>query len=87
MVAQKVKAFDNRGNTRPFEATVSLALRDSPLVAAVTRDKIKEQARALGYIYNRRAAKSQDVRFGIIGCRRARHHETRSTVRSSRRSS
>ena len=31
-------------------ATVSLALRDSPLVASATRDKIKEMARQVGYI-------------------------------------
>ncbi len=46
---------------------MSLALRDSPLVAASTREKIKDQARALGYIYNRRAASLRTSRSGIIG--------------------
>jgi DNA-binding LacI/PurR family transcriptional regulator len=46
---------------------VSLALSDSPLVATPTRERIKEQARALGYIYNRRAASLRTSRSGIIG--------------------
>ena len=48
-------------------ATVSLALRDSPLVAGTTRDRIKEHARAIGYIYNRRAASLRTSRSGIVG--------------------
>lgn len=48
-------------------ATVSLALRDSPLVADSTRQRIKEHARAIGYIYNRRAASLRTSRSGIVG--------------------
>jgi DNA-binding LacI/PurR family transcriptional regulator len=48
-------------------ATVSLALRDSPLVADATRDKIKQSALDLGYIYNRRAASLRTSKSGIIG--------------------
>ena len=48
-------------------ATVSLALRDSPLVADNTRERIKEHARAIGYIYNRRAASLRTSRSGIVG--------------------
>lgn len=48
-------------------ATVSLALRDSPLVAITTRERIKEAAEASGYIYNRRAASLRTSRSGIIG--------------------
>jgi DNA-binding LacI/PurR family transcriptional regulator len=48
-------------------ATVSLALRDSPLVAGITREKIKKTAIELGYIYNRRAASLRTSRSGIIG--------------------
>lgn len=48
-------------------ATVSLALRDSPLVADSTRQRIKEHARATGYIYNRRAASLRTSRSGIVG--------------------
>jgi DNA-binding LacI/PurR family transcriptional regulator len=46
---------------------VSLALRDSPLVADATRERIKEHARAIGYIYNRRAASLRTSRSGILG--------------------
>lgn len=48
-------------------ATVSLALRDSPLVADATRERIKEHAREIGYIYNRRAASLRTSRSGILG--------------------
>ena len=48
-------------------ATVSLALRDSALVADATRERIKEHARAIGYIYNRRAASLRTSRSGIVG--------------------
>lgn len=46
---------------------MSLALRDSPLVADSTRDRIKHHARAIGYIYNRRAASLRTSRSGIVG--------------------
>ncbi len=48
-------------------ATVSLALRDSALVADATRDRIKQHAREIGYIYNRRAASLRTSRSGIVG--------------------
>ncbi|WP_094463566.1 LacI family DNA-binding transcriptional regulator [Pannonibacter phragmitetus] len=48
-------------------ATVSLALRDSPLVASTTRDKIKEMARQVGYIYNRSAASLRTAKTQIVG--------------------
>ncbi len=48
-------------------ATVSLALRDSPLVADETRERIKDHARQIGYIYNRRAASLRTRRSGILG--------------------
>ncbi|MDB5370239.1 MAG: Transcriptional regulator, LacI family, partial [Roseomonas sp.] len=37
-------------------ATVSLVLRDSPLVAAGTRDRVRAAVEAVGYLYNRGAA-------------------------------
>ncbi len=46
---------------------MSLALRDSPLVAGATRERIKEHAREIGYIYNRRAASLRTSRSGIVG--------------------
>ena len=66
-MAQKVKLSTIAESLGISTATVSLALRDSPLVATATRERIKEQARALGYIYNRRAASLRTSRSGIIG--------------------
>ncbi len=48
-------------------ATVSLALRDSPLVADATRQKIKARSAEIGYIYNRRAASLRTSRSDIVG--------------------
>jgi DNA-binding LacI/PurR family transcriptional regulator len=48
-------------------ATVSLALRDSPLVAEATATRIKEHARKVGYIYNRSAAALRTARSNMIG--------------------
>lgn len=48
-------------------ATVSLALRDSPLIADHTKSKIKQKAQDMGYIYNRRAASLRTSKSGIIG--------------------
>ena len=47
-------------------ATVSLALRDSPLVADNTKRKVKKTARDLGYTYNRSAAALRMARTNII---------------------
>ena len=47
-MAQKVKLSTIAESLGLSTATISLALRDSPLVAGDTREKIKEQARALG---------------------------------------
>ena len=48
---------------------------DSPLVADTTRERIKEHAREIGYIYNRRAASLRTSRSGILGVVSARHHQ------------
>jgi DNA-binding LacI/PurR family transcriptional regulator len=66
-LAQKIKLSTIAESLGLSTATISLALRDSPLVAADTREKIKEQARTLGYIYNRRAASLRTSRSGIVG--------------------
>ena len=66
-MAQKVKLSTIAEALGLSTATVSLALRDSPLVAESTRERIKEEARASGYIYNRRAASLRTSKSGIIG--------------------
>lgn len=48
-------------------ATISLALRDSPLVAEATRKRVQEAARERGYIYNRSAAALRTARSNVIG--------------------
>jgi len=66
-LAQKIKLSTIADALGVSTATVSLALRDSPLVAGSTRDRIKEHARTIGYIYNRRAASLRTSRSGIVG--------------------
>jgi LacI family transcriptional regulator len=48
-------------------ATVSLALRGSPLVAETTRIKVQQIAREMGYSYNRSAASLRTDRTNILG--------------------
>ncbi len=48
-------------------ATISLALRDSPLVAQATRERVKEAATEAGYIYNRSAAALRTARSNVVG--------------------
>lgn len=48
-------------------ATVSLALRDHPDVAADTRVRVRQFAEDLGYIYNRSAASLRTSRSNIVG--------------------
>jgi LacI family transcriptional regulator len=48
-------------------STVSLVLRDSPLVAEATRDKIRATMEELGYVYNRGAANLRSRRSKTIG--------------------
>jgi LacI family transcriptional regulator len=48
-------------------STASLVLRGSPLVAAETRDRVREAVDALGYVYNRGAATLRASRTKTIG--------------------
>jgi DNA-binding LacI/PurR family transcriptional regulator len=66
-MAQKIKLSTIAEVLDVSTATVSLALRDNPLVAEKTREMIKLKARELGYIYNRRAASLRTSRSGILG--------------------
>jgi LacI family transcriptional regulator len=47
-------------------ATVSLALRDSAVVADLTKRKVQRVAREMGYIYNRSAASLRTSRTNIL---------------------
>jgi LacI family transcriptional regulator len=48
-------------------ATVSLVLNDSPLVAAKTRDRVRQAMTELGYVYNRSAASLRTPHSYAIG--------------------
>lgn len=48
-------------------ATVSLALRNSPLVAQATRERILARSKEIGYVYDRRAASLRTQRSDIVG--------------------
>ncbi|GHC38371.1 LacI family DNA-binding transcriptional regulator [Aidingimonas halophila] len=48
-------------------STVSLVLRESPLVAEHTRDKVRQSIKALGYVYNRGAAALRSSRTSTLG--------------------
>ncbi len=48
-------------------ATVSLALRDSPLIAEGTRKRVKAYAEEVDYIYNRSAASLRTSQSNMIG--------------------
>jgi len=48
-------------------ATISLALRDSPVVAQATRQRVQDMARERGYVANRGAASLRTARTNIIG--------------------
>jgi LacI family transcriptional regulator, galactose operon repressor len=48
-------------------ATVSLVLRQSPLVAEKTREKVQASMAALGYVYNRGAANFRTQRTQTVG--------------------
>jgi LacI family transcriptional regulator len=48
-------------------ATVSLVLNDSPLVAAKTRDRVRDAMTELGYVYNRAAASLRTQHSDAIG--------------------
>ena len=47
-------------------ATVSLVLRESPLVHPETRQRVKDEMRRQGYVYNRAAAGLFALRHGLL---------------------
>ncbi len=48
-------------------ATVSLVLRDSPLVALPTRERVRDAIASVGYVYNRGAARLRSGLSGTVG--------------------
>lgn len=47
--------------------TVSMVLNGNPLVAELTRSRVREVIERLGYVYDRRAAQLRSRRTGIVG--------------------
>jgi LacI family transcriptional regulator len=58
---------DVAAHARVSRATVSLVLRQSPLVASATREKVEEAIAAVGYVYNRGAARLRTGLSGTVG--------------------
>ena len=63
----RVTLIDVAQHCQVSRATVSLVLRDSPLVADATRERVKQGMDELGYVYNRAAASLRTQRSGAIG--------------------
>lgn len=49
------------------KSTVSLVLQASPLIRAETADRVRDAARRVGYVYNRRAAQLRHQRSNVVG--------------------
>lgn len=49
------------------KSTVSLVLKDSPLIKGETAERVKEAAKKLGYVYNRRAGELRGNSSNAIG--------------------
>ncbi|WP_208984414.1 LacI family DNA-binding transcriptional regulator [Stappia sp. TSB10GB4] len=67
MPVRRITLGDMAAELKVSTATVSLALRNSPLVASETRERIKAHARSVGYIYNRSAAALRTARSNMVG--------------------
>lgn len=63
----RVSLVDVAKHAGVSRATASLVIRDSPLVAAKTRQRVQEVVRELGYIYNRGAANLRAKRTKAVG--------------------
>jgi LacI family transcriptional regulator len=64
---RKLTLKDIARHAKVSPSTVSLVLRDSPLVAEATRSKIRATIDELGYVYNRGAANLRSRRSKTIG--------------------
>src|SRR6476620_7348345 len=64
---RNITLLDIAADVGVSRATVSLVMRDSPLVADVTRAKVLDSAARLGYVYNRAAASLRSRRSGTLG--------------------
>jgi LacI family transcriptional regulator len=65
--ARRVTLVDVAREAEVSRATASLVLRNSPLVADETRDRVLETMQRLGYVYNRGAARLRTQKSYTIG--------------------
>ncbi|WP_431281123.1 LacI family DNA-binding transcriptional regulator [Humitalea sp. 24SJ18S-53] len=66
-MSERLTLIDVARHARVSRATVSLVLRDSPLVAAATKAKVRQSLDAVGYLYNRGAATMRATGTKTIG--------------------
>lgn len=64
---QRITLVDVAKDAGVSRATASLVLRDSPLVADTTRQRVQDSMQRLGYVYNRGAAKLRTQLSNSIG--------------------
>ncbi|GAA3644384.1 LacI family DNA-binding transcriptional regulator [Nonomuraea antimicrobica] len=64
---RRVRMIDVANSLGLSRATVSLVMRDSPLVSAATRTAVLAEAERLGYIYNQAAANLRTQRNDLVG--------------------
>lgn len=67
MLARRVTLLDVAADAGLSRATCSLVLRDSPLVAAETRERVQASMEKLGYVYHRGAASLRTQRSHTAG--------------------
>ncbi len=63
----RIRLIDVAEHAGVSRATASLVLRDSPLVADATRERVRKSMRVLGYVYDRSAAALRNSRSGVVG--------------------
>jgi len=66
-VGRRIRMLDVADSLGVSRATVSLVMRDSPLVAVTTKAAVLHEADRLGYVYNRGAANLRTQRSDVIG--------------------
>ncbi len=62
-----VKMLDVAQEAGVSRATVSLAMRESPRIPRATRQRVRDAAARLGYVYDRRAARLRSGASNVIG--------------------
>ena len=65
--SSRITVMDVARDAEVSRATVSLVLRNSPLVAESTRQRVNASIRGLGYVYHRGAASLRSQRTGTVG--------------------